>query len=554
MQETVKTAPLNPGCYIYRNSKGKVLYVGKAKVLRNRVRSYFNNFSRVEEKIRQMIMQAESVEFVLADSEIEALILESILIKRYKPKYNSMMVDDKSYAYVKFDKVKSSDGEYVSVPTISVTRVTDAGTSIDKIKQDNDADYFGPYPNIATVKRLLGRLRRIFPYCTGNNKVIVPAQRNQLFIPKVMKPCFHYQINLCNGACAGLVTRGEYESNLNKIKKFFKAEKNDLVAELEAAMKSAAKERNFEMAAKYRNMLQDIKYVGQHLKVDKDMDEVAIMQAKKKEKQSAINELIAYLQFPADKLKNHENFRVECYDISNIQGTNAVGAMTVSIDGLASPSNYRKFKIRMKNEPNDFAMMQEVLTRRFAQYIKAQQSQNRQNQVEVAEMDTVTDIEGFTIEMPKDLQQKLKNWKPDESFSQLPDLLIIDGGKGQLSSAYKILQNFGLADQVPIVGLAKREEEIFKVSEQFNPKREINPDDLVDKEINSPMMLSDKLPSYGISKRTYQPIDKVDGFDKVRIPRKSEALYLVQRVRDEAHRFGITFHRKLRSKSTLGLS
>lgn len=539
MQEAVKTAPLNPGCYIYRNSKGKVLYVGKAKVLRNRVRSYFNNFSRVEEKIRQMIMQAESVEFVLADSEIEALILESILIKRYKPKYNSMMVDDKSYAYVKFDKVKSSDGEYVSVPSISVTREN----------HDKDAEYFGPYPNVATVKRLIGRLRRIFPYCTGNNKVIVPAHKDELFIPKVMKPCFHYQINLCNGACAGLVTRGEYESNLNKIKKFFKAEKNDLVAELESNMKSAAKERDYEAAAKYRNMLQDIKYVGSHLKVDKDMDEVAIMQAKKKEKQSAINELIAQLNFPADKLKNHENFRVECYDISNIQGTNAVGAMTVSVDGLASPSNYRKFKIRMKNEPNDFAMMQEVLTRRFAQYIKAQQAQNKENQIEVAEMDTMTDIEGFTIEIPKDLKQKLKNWKPDESFSQLPDLIIIDGGKGQLSSAYKILQNFGLADQVPIVGLAKREEEIFKVSEQFNPKREVT--------LGDSLVLSDKsndMGSFGISKRTYQPIDKVDEFDKVRLPRKSEALYLVQRVRDEAHRFGITFHRKLRSKSALNLA
>lgn len=532
MQEMVKTAPLNPGCYIYRNAKGKILYIGKAKILRNRVKSYFNNFNRVEEKIRQMLMQAESIEFVFADSEIEALILESVLIKRYKPKYNSMMVDDKSYAYVKFDKIKSSNGEFVPIPSISLDR---------EKTQDSDAEYFGPYPNVATVRRLLGRLRKIFPYCTGNGKVIIPAQRDQLFIPKTVKPCFHYQINLCNGVCAGLATRGEYEANINKIKKFFKAEKNELVTELETNMKAASKDRDYELAAKYRNMLRDIKYVGSHLKVDKDMDEVAIMQAKKKEKQSAINELIAYLQFPEDKLKNHENFRVECYDISNIQGTNAVGAMTVSVDGLASPSNYRKFKIRMKNEPNDFAMMQEVLTRRFAQYIKAHQSQNRERQAEMAEMDTMTDIEGFTIEMPKDLQQKIKNWKPDESFSQLPDLIIIDGGKGQLSSAYKILQNFGLADQVPIVGLAKREEEIFKVSEQFRPQ----------KDFTDPMVLSDNI---GISKRTYQPIDKLDGFDKIKIPRKSEALYMVQRVRDEAHRFGITFHRKLRSKSTLGLA
>lgn len=535
-QELIRNAPLVPGCYLYKDKNGKILYVGKAKILRNRVKSYFSNFNRVEEKIRQMILLAEDIEFVLADSEIEALIIESVLIKRHKPKYNSLMVDDKSYAYVKFDKISNSHGEFVPMPTITVSR--------DK-EHDKNAEYYGPYPNVGTVKRLLTRLRRLFPYCTGKIKVAIPAERNKPFTSKNHKACFHYQINLCNGACAGLATRGDYEANLNSIKKFFKGEKYDLMYEFEARMRKAAKIQDFETAARYRNMLNDIKYVGSNLHIDKDIDEIGIVQAKQVQKQSAISALISYLDFPVDKLKNEPGFRIECYDISNIQGTNAVGAMTVSIDGQATPENYRKFKIRMKNEPNDFAMMQEVLTRRFAQYIKSQNvngtqdagaGENLTEEIDTSAPASYTDIEGFTVNLPPELIKKMKEWKPDDSFRRLPSLIVIDGGKGQLSAAYKVLTDFGLEKTIPIVGLAKREEEIFKVAEQFAPE-------------NSVMVLSDA----SISKRTYQPLGKVDGFVKIKLPRKSEALYMLQRVRDEAHRFGITFHRKLRSKAALNM-
>ncbi len=529
MQTAVKTAPLLPGCYIYRNAKAKILYIGKAKILRNRVRSYFNNYNRVEEKIRQMIDQAESIEFLITDSEIEALILESNLIKKYKPKYNSLMVDDKSYAYVKFDKVKTSNGKLVPMPTITITRE----------KLADGADYFGPYPNSGAVKRLITRLRKVFPFCSSKAKVIIPASRDQFFQSNQLKPCFHYGINLCNGVCAGLATRGEYEHNINAIKQFFQGEKSKLQHDFEVTMKSAAKQHNYEEAARYRNMINDIKYAGSNLHIDRDIDEISVMKAKMEKKLRGQADLVTRLEFPGEKLKTREGFRIECYDISNIQGTNAVGSMVVAIDGQPSPDNYRRFKIRMKNEPNDFAMMQEVLTRRFGQYLKAQQANNHDLYDEHSQHDRITEVvdnEGFTIEIPKELHAKLKNWKPDPSFSQLPDLIIIDGGKGQLSSAYKILKSYGLAEQVPIVGLAKREEEIFKVGEQFKPANEIE----------WPQVLH--APHVPL-KRT--PVDQIEEFQRILLPRKSEALYIVQRIRDEAHRFAITYHRKLRSKSAL---
>lgn len=505
MQTAVRTAPLLPGCYIYRDSKKKILYIGKAKVLRNRVKSYFSNYNRVEEKIRNMIDQARSVEFMVTDSEIEALILESVLIKKYKPKYNSMLVDDKSYAYVKFDRIKTTKpGEIVRVPSVDVVRE----------HLDKSAEYFGPYPDSRIVKRLLRRLRRLFPYCTSNIKVEIPKSREGHFKSKDGKPCFQAQINLCNGACAGLVTRGEYEQNLRNIKKFFKGEKVDLEKEFEGKMRRAAKEKNYELAAKYRNLIRDIKYVGSNLHIDGDIDEVAVMQEKKEKRARAQADLVDRLGFPARLLRDRPDFRMECYDISNIQGTNAVGSMVVFVSGKPEPTLYRRFRIRIKNEPNDFAMMQEVLTRRFAQYLRSQDFKNNRGQLQ---SNAVNDLQ-----LPS---ARLRNWKVDHSFSQMPDLIIIDGGKGQLSSAYKILTDFGLAEQIAMVGLAKREEEIFEANEQIVAAAE---QEFVLKE---PTLTNPETP-----------------FTRVLLPRRSEALYLVQRIRDEAHRFAIMYHRKLRSR------
>lgn len=528
MQEMVQGAPLLPGCYIYRNGKGKILYVGKAKVLRNRVKSYFSNYSRVEEKIRQMIDQAASIEFYVTDSEIEALILESVLIKKYKPKYNSMMVDDKNYIYVKFPKIETSKGEYVKIPTIETVRefryvpasakggIQD--TRVVLAKDDKEpGEYFGPYPDSRSVRRLLRRLRRIFPYCTSNQLVKIPSEKNAPFEAKNPKLCFEAQIGLCNGACAGQGTRSEYERNLNNIKKFFKGQKHELQEEITREMTKAAKSQEFEVAVRYRNMLKDIQYVGSNLHMEKDMDETVVMKMKAEKRERAQADLINFLQFPPEKLRDHREFRMECYDISNIQGRYAVASMVVFVNGQAEPSLYRRFRIRMKNEPNDFAMLQEVLGRRFTQLLRSRAQKPEGDAFSFA---PYTNEEGFTVEPPPDLMKKIAKWQPDESFSQLPDLMIIDGGKGQLASSYKILQQFGLADTIPMIGLAKREEEIFKVIYQFTDSNEV--------------------------------IDKDSDFQKIHLPRTSEALYLIQRIRDEAHRFAITYHRKVRSKALTG--
>jgi excinuclease UvrABC nuclease subunit len=535
MQATVKAAPLLPGCYIYRDSKKKILYIGKAKVLRNRVRSYFQNYERVEEKIRQMIDRANSVEFIVVDSEIEALILESNLIKKYKPKYNSLMVDDKHYIYVRFEPLRKK--ELTSSKQANDGKEDFPEVMIVREKKDDGSEYFGPYPDTLPAKRLLKRLRRVFPYRTCDRRIVQVSADPLKVESSNPVPCLYYHLGLCNAPCAGLESKAAYQRNYNNIRKFFLGQKNDIAYQVELEMKAAAKRQEFEVAARLRNRLADIKYIASNINLDKDIDEVAIMQAKKERKQRALEELVGRLKFPVEAMDVHpkEGFRIECYDISNIQGTNAVGAMVVFIDGEPRPDLYRRFRIQMKNEPNDFAMLQEVLTRRFNQYLRSQMAYQKDPANEVTE---ITDIEGFTIEIPKDLQKKIKAWKPDPSFSQMPDLIIIDGGKGQLSSTYKILSDFGLVDRIPMVGLAKREEDIFKVAEQFNEPLAWE----------GGQVLSDNVEK---KKLTYTPIDDVSGFEKIHLPRRSEALYLMQRIRDEAHRFGITYHRKLRSKVAL---
>lgn len=488
LQTKINTAPLNPGCYIYKDPSGKILYIGKAKVIRNRVKSYFNNYSRIDPKIQIMIDLVGDIDFVIADSEIEAFILEANLIKKYKPKYNTMLIDDKYYSWVRIDRRKGERGtkpnhKTVELPTVTVVR-----------KHDQDgAHYFGPYPQTMPVRRTIDNLRKVFPFCTAGSKYDRAAGKPVVVTTGNPKPCFHYHLGMCKGICADLETKEGYLNRIDYLKKFFSGQKQQLIDMVERDMKQAAKNKEFERAAILRNRLRDIKYVTRSIHADADMDLAEVVEKKQQEQKDALIDLVEYLNFPNLKIK--QPFRIECYDISNIQGTNAVGAMTVMIDGKADPKLYRKFKIQMKNEPNDFAMMQEILFRRFRQYLMANQ----------------------LVELPKELVTRGKNWKADESFGQKPDLIVIDGGKGQLSSAFQIMQKFGL--NLPMVGLAKREEEVFAVSQQL-----IDPD--LDEVINQSSL----------------------EFKKIHLPNNTQASFLLQRIRDEAHRFGITYHRKLRTK------
>jgi excinuclease ABC subunit C len=507
-QNKIKTAPKTPGCYIYFDEEEKPIYVGKANNLRNRLNSYFLNFFQMDLAKQIMIENAQDVKFYQVDSEFEALILENNLIKKYLPKYNVLLKDDKNYIYVRFERVRKSNmkiptkfSSYQDFPRIKVVR---------SIKNDG-AEYFGPYPDGRPVLKILRKLRKIYPYRVDNNLVYI--KDNGEIHTSEKKPSLFYHIGLSRGAEAGLETKEEYIKRFNEVRKFFRGEKQSLINNYEKQMIEASKSQNFELAAQLRDKIRDLKYIAKNIVINELVDDTVVENLKENLREEAIEKLIEELDFPKDKIKNHPGFRIECYDISNFQGKEAVGAMVVMIDGQIRPELYRRFKIRTKNTPDDFAMHQEVLTRRFRNFILTNQENNIDNYY----------FDDEALEYQKNLMKKAKNWKEDESFRQKPDLIIIDGGKGQLASAYRILRAYNLHNEIPIVGLAKKEEELFKFTDQFKD---------FDQQVSH--------------------LEDSDRFTRIYLPRKTEALFMVQRIRDEAHRFGITYHRNLRSASLLG--
>lgn len=471
-QDNVRNSPKQPGCYMYKDKEGKIIYIGKAKNLFNRVRSYFLNYEKLELRIQQMIELADNVEFLVVDSDVESIILETNLIKKYKPKYNILMRDDKSYSYILFEKQIKGKNDF---PRIRITRNND----------EPNAEYFGPYPSRLPIKNILRRARKVFPYASCN-RILIQRSDDPLEVETNNPvPCLYYHLGLCHAPCASKESKEDYMKNFNSIKRIFKGEKLEIMNELEDSMKKFSEEKDYESAAEIRDRIDDIRYVTKRIKIDNNVDDVLVSGLVETARENSIAELVEKLKFPKDKLSTHKGFRIECYDISNFQGTNPVGAMTVMIDGELRTDMYRHFKIQNKDTPDDFGMLQEVMERRLKYLV--------------------------------DEKNKLK----DVSLKQMPDLIIIDGGKGQLAATFLILKMFGLDQKIPMVGLAKREEEIFKLSRQF------------------------EVPSEHLSAAQIKLMPK---FTRVMLPRRSESLFVVQRIRDEAHRFGITFHRKLRSK------
>ncbi len=497
-QEKISNAPQTPGCYVYMDEKGKIIYVGKAKNILHRVKSYFLNYPHIEIKTNMLVDKICDVNFYAVDTEVESLILENNLIKKYRPKYNILMRDDKSYIYVRFEKARKSNQP---IPTKYSTYQDFPRITIVREKKDDKAEYFGPYPSTAPINNVLKRLRRVFPYRT-TTELVVQVSDDPLVIKSARKkPCFYDHIGLCGGACAGLESKQEYLERFNNIRKFFMGEKKNMIDELKVEMDKYAKEQDYETAAKFRDKIRDIEYVTANIRIDNSVDDIGVELMKDAERANAISQLIEKLNFPADKLIKHDGFRIECYDISNIQGTNSTGSMVVSIDGVSTPKLYRRFRIKTLEGPDDFASHQEVLGRRFRQYL----------------MNNV--VIDPNKPMNKSLMTRLKNLKEDESFGQKPDLIIIDGGKGQLTAAFEVLKNFELENDIPIVGLAKREEEIFKLTEQFKSLEELG---------------------------TFE-----NKFKRIKLARRSESLFMVQRIRDEAHRFAKNYHKKLRTDSFL---
>ena len=564
LKDKLQTVPIKPGVYLMKDEGGEVIYVGKAINLRNRVRSYFQASASHSLKLHRLIYHIADLDFIVTDSEIEALILECNLIKEHRPRYNIRLKDDKRYPYIKI----TWQEDY---PRIYVTR---------RMERDG-ARYFGPFTAVWAVHQTLDMLRRLFPYLTCDREITGQDKR----------ACLYYHIGRCAGPCIGAVSKEEYRALIKRICLFLEGKAEEIVADLQAQMASAAEALDFEGAAALRDQIRALEWVTKQQKialaVGKDEDVIALARenndtcmqvffirqgkligreyfildgtaeedeaeivasfikqfydeaayvpmkiilptnveealvieawlrskrgskvrlhvpkrgrAKELVQMAAENaaETLTSLraQWLADEgrgvkalaqLKEHLGLEeapthIEGYDISNIQGTAATGSMVVFVKGVPRKSDYRRFRIRTVEGADDYAMMKEVLRRRFKRAIKGR------------------------AEGSSKFKAQSSKLKEADVWTILPDLVIIDGGKGQLNAALEVLEEYGLKGEVPAIGLAKKQEEIFI------PGR------------SEPLVL----------------------------PRDSQGLYLLQRIRDEAHRFAIGYHRKLRTKKTL---
>lgn len=562
IQTILKNLPKKPGVYLMKNADGKIIYVGKAKILPNRVRNYFTANADGSAKTLRMRAEVADIDFIVTENEVKALILEETLIKKHKPRYNILLKDDKRYPYI---RVTWQD----PFPKVETTR---------RVVKDG-ARYFGPYSAMWAVQNTLRVLRKAFPYLTCDRDINGKDER----------ACLFYDIKLCNAPCIGAVNQAQYRAMISELIDVLSGKSADVEKRLKAEMNAAAEALQFEKAAALRDQLKAIEFitqkhkaVGSHM-TDHDVIALArengdtavqilfirngkligsdsrmldntedepdetileqfitqfyndigeiprelilpneVEQAKIIERwlsdkrhsskvsitvpqrgdkrqlvqlaqENAIEALrMMRAQYEADTTKHEAALnqlqeslglpripnRIECYDISTTQGTAIVASRVVFVQGAPRKSEYRRFNIRSVSHagPDDFQSMREALTRRFARWRAAQDNPQ--------------------VATPDGKEQ-------DETWRLLPDLLLIDGGKGQLGVAIEVLAEFGLTERVPLASLAKQFEEIF-------------------------------LPG--------RP-------DSVYLDRRSPALYLVQRIRDEAHRFAITSHRQQRTKA-----
>ena len=418
--------PTKPGVYFFKNSENKIIYIGKAKSLKDRVSSYFSDSRPHDAKTLKLIADIKSADFIVVQSEIDAFLLEATLIKKHKPFYNIKMSDDKSYPYIKITKS--------AVPSVTVVRK----------KNDKKAYYFGPYPDGSNVKTILRIIRRIFPFESVENH------------PK--KRCLYNHIGLC--PCASVIPENKlmYKKNIAKIRSFLDGKKDLVLKDLLKEQKEYIKREEFENASIIQKQIDSIN------SITSERFDPHFYSEKPDFYFTRINDEIKSLKdillkyFP--EISDLE--RIECYDISNIQGTNPSASMVVFKHGDSDKSQYRRFKIKSKSTPDDFRMMEEVVNRRF----------------------------------------RRDGWEN-------PDLVVVDGGKGQVGSAIKAMVSRNVS--VPIIGLAKKEETIVI---PINTGRSIE-------------------------------------FLEIKLPKSTPGINLLRRLRDEAHRFAITYHRNLRSKSFL---
>lgn len=432
----LKDLPKDPGVYFHKDASGEIIYVGKAAVLKNRVRQYFQSSRSRDPKTEALVREIADIEWVVVESEIDALFLEAELIRRYMPRYNILLRDDKAMSYIRIDY----DSDY---PTVSTTRRP----------LDDGARYFGPYSSTTTIRQALKLLRRVFPYATRK----IPGQK---------RATLQYHLGLDPGLEEGRTSLEDYRANLRRLMAYIEGKRVTIIRELEQEMKAAAKVQDYETAAIKRNQLTSLQRLAQQVVFsDKEFIDIS--------KDYALNELVDLLGLP-DYPK-----RIEGYDISHMQGTDVVASMVVFTNGVSDKSEYRKFKTKI-NHNNDFYNMNETLLRRLS-------------------------------------DENVKAWGK-------PSLVLIDGGKGQLDAAIKARDERGCS-KLPFIGLAKREEQIVIARERSNIT--LNTDVL------------HKLGGF---------MTETDDFILLNIPHSTNLVKLLQRIRDESHRFAVSYHSVLKSK------
>jgi excinuclease ABC subunit C len=435
LEAKLKTLPRSSGVYFHKSVSGEIIYVGKAAVLKNRVRQYFQSTRDMDVKTRALVAEIEDTDWIETESEIDALFLESEMVKRYMPRYNILLRDDKSQTFIRID-MKSE------WPYVCFTRNP----------ADDGAEYYGPYYNGFAVKKAMRYLRKVFPYYTKT--------------PSGGRPDLDMHIGLSPRPGT---TSDEYKATLRKLIRYLEGGRKDLVTELEKDMKAAARLHQFESAAGLRNKLNDLRELQRRIMFgDKEFLDIS-----KDKALSDLRDLLGLSKQPA---------RIEGYDISHMSGTNVVASMVVFSNGVSDRANYRKFKTRIEHN-NDFYNMNETLTRRLS-------------------------------------EKNIKAWG-------CPDLILIDGGKGQLDAALQARDAQGQA-KIPFIGLAKREEQI---------------------------VIHHTKSGVTLNKETLAALDGyvtiTDDFTLVNLPHSTHIIKLLQRIRDESHRFAVSYHTVLkRQKQT----
>ncbi len=567
--------PAKPGVYTFRDANGRVIYIGKAANLKSRVRSYFGSPRSLEGKTRILASRIAQLEYVTTHTEQDALHLEATLVKRHQPFFNVRLKDDKHYPYLKIDV----DAPW---PRVTITR---------RATKDGSR-YFGPYASAKSVRTTLDLVKKLFPWRSCDKEITGSDPR----------PCLEYYIRRCIAPCTSFCTPDEYKEVIDQTMLFLDGKSETVVKQLKTAMTDAAEELNFERAAQLRDQIASVErvtetqltadtaaaeidvfglavdgdeavvqvlfirgqnmagsdhfnlagvkdesagsvissFLRQHYEgglqpprlvlIPDELEDLGLLQdwlsdkrgtrvevrhPKRGDKRRLVamatenaSETLAMsrVRWMADRGRTDAALaeleealslptppkRIECYDISNTQGSNVVASMVVFLDGQPATSEYRRFRIKTvdtSDGPNDFASMAEVIQRRFKRLGEERRAER---------------AKGFDVpDEPSSSNADADDQSDSEGWGAIPDLVIVDGGKGQVSAAHDVMRNLAV-DDIPLAGLAKRDELLFQV----------------------------------------------DSSDPVRLDRRSQGLYLVQRIRDEAHRFAISYHRRLRARQT----